>query len=527
MSTQRSSISRCLSDLFAPRPGPRPEGFDDAAGRLLHARHLAAYDWALPYVAGRDVLEIGVNRGYGSRILAPEAASFTGVDILHGLALAAHRDTGVNVVQANGQRLPFPDASFDVVVTFQVIEHVWDADAYLREIFRVLRPNGLLLVSTPQSKTRLYPGQMPWNEEHLREYDEQSWRQTLGAVFGSVTAYGLFARPDADRIERRRLWRDPWPHYLGGPWAAPARFLGKRIAGLRRSTEPGPATIRAVAGEADETLLDHFYFDIHGLESAHDLFAVCGKGETAPESGAFDDIGYWRERIGRCPTLQGTGTSGLPPAWQDWLYRGKERAYRRLLTRNGVPVAGRRILDFGCGTGYFEDLWERMGSGQTYGIDIVPEVIDRLARAHPDRRYVCADLANDAPDLSALKPEMITAIDVLYHIPDDERLLRILTPLAALLPSGGHLLLTDALMEDARPASHVRFRSFNQWRQMLAGLGLEIVDREPVFALNNRPSRWARRYPSLCGAIQHYADLPVLRTMPRLANNWAVLARRP
>ena len=267
MRMHRSSISRCLSELFAPRPAPRPEGFDDVAGRLLHARHLVAYDWALPYITGRDVLEIGVNRGYGSRILAPEAASFIGVDIDHELALEAHRDTGVHVAQANGQRLPFPDATFDVVVTFQVIEHVWDVQAYLREISRVLRPNGLLLVSTPQSKARLYTDQMPWNEEHLREFEEDAWRHALGTVFKPVTCYGLFAKPDADRIERRRVWRDPWPHYLGGHWAAPLRWLGRRISGIRESPlSPSPATIRGLAGQADGDLPERFYFDISGLE---------------------------------------------------------------------------------------------------------------------------------------------------------------------------------------------------------------------------------------------------------------------
>lgn len=523
----KSSVSRCLSELFAPPPAPPPAGFDALAGRLLHARHLAAYDWALPYVAGRDVLEIGVNRGYGSRILASESASLVGVDLSHALALQAHRDTGLPVVQANGQRLPFPDETFDVVVTFQVIEHVWDVGAYLREICRVLRPEGLLLVSTPQAKARLYADQMPWNEEHLREYDEDGWRHALGEAFGSVTCFGLFAEPGADRIERRRIWRDPWPHYLGGRWAAPVRWLGRRISRLRPSPlDPDPAMIRDVAERADEVLPECFYFDIRGLDAAHDLFAVCRAGGAAPGGEAFDNIGYWRKRIGQCPTLQGTGTSGLPPAWQAWLYRGKGRAYRRLLGRNRVAIAGRRILDFGCGTGYFEDFWEGMGSSQTYGIDIVPEVIERLAREHPDRRYVCADIVRDTPDLTALKPDMITAIDVLYHLVDDDVLVRTLAPLVALLPPGGHVLFTDALHEHAASASHVRFRSFNQWRQIMAVLGLEFVDREPVFALNNRPSAWARRFPSLCGALQHYADLPVLRTMPRLANNWALLARR-
>lgn len=513
MSMRRSSISRCLSELFAPRPGPKPDGFDDAAGRLLHARHLVAYDWALPYIVGRDVLEIGVNRGYGSRILAPEAASFMGVDISYELASEAHRDSGVNVAQANGQRLPFLDATFDVVVTFQVIEHVWDVHAYLREVSRVLRPGGLFLVSTPQAKTRLYLGQRPWNDEHLREFDEGSWAAVLETAFAQVTTCGLFAMDAAHRIERRRTWQDAWQHFWGGAWAGPIRRLGRMVSRMRKNPlRVSLQDLQMIQADADEALLGQFYFDVHQLEGAHDLFAVCRKSDSpVPDR----------------PVSLGTGISAAPLAWQKWFDLGRKRAYRRLLRRCDVALSGKRILDFACGTGYFEDVWEEWGSGQTCGIDIDPSLISRLERAHPERRYLCADIVEKPRALSAFEtPHMVTAIDALYDIADDDRLMSVLTSLVALLPEGGYFLLTDAMREDLQSSPHMRFRSLNQWKQIMSRLGMEIVGIEPVFALNARAPEMAGRLPASWGALRYYLDLPVLRTMPWLASNWALLARR-
>ncbi len=242
------------------------------------------------------------------------------------------------------------------------------------------------------------------------------------------------------------------------------------------------------------------------------------------EGNAFDARRYWRERLAARPDVRGTGTAGLPLAWQRWLYRGKERAYLALLREAGVRLDHARVIDFGCGTGFFEDVWERQGA-TVAGIDIVPEVVASLASRYPARRYLCADLS--APcDLSALgQAGLVTAIDVLYHIVDDALLAPTLRRLASLVAPGGHLLLTDALA-DRRPAAHVRFRTLEHWRVTLAEEGLELVARRPVFVAANRGLRAAARLPRVVGAVQYHVDAILLRVTPWLANNWAILARR-
>jgi SAM-dependent methyltransferase len=134
-------------------------------------RHEAAYRFAAPYVTGRSVLEVGCGEGYGTALLAASATRILGVD--YDALTAAHAAAAypqARFVRANLAALPVPSESVDVVATLQVIEHVWNHPEFVRECLRVLRPGGLLVVTTPNRLT-FSPGlDEPANPFHTKEF---------------------------------------------------------------------------------------------------------------------------------------------------------------------------------------------------------------------------------------------------------------------------------------------------------------------------------------------------------------------
>jgi SAM-dependent methyltransferase len=151
--------------------------------------HLARYRFAARFADGRRVLDAGCGSGYGVAELA-NAAAVVAMDISAEATAYARREfsrTGVHFLQGACESLPFADASFDLVVAFEVIEHLDRWREMLAEARRVLRPHGVLLVSTPNkawyAESRAAAGPNPY---HVREFEYDEFEAALEAVFPHV-----------------------------------------------------------------------------------------------------------------------------------------------------------------------------------------------------------------------------------------------------------------------------------------------------------------------------------------------------
>jgi SAM-dependent methyltransferase len=168
-------------------------------------RHEAAYEFALPLVAGRSVLEIGSGEGYGTDLLATAAAHVVGIDYDELTAVhAGRRYRRPRFVRANLAALPVRSSSIDVVVSLQVIEHVWNHGQFVRECLRVLRPGGLMFVTTPNRLT-FSPGRdVPINLFHTREFTAAELDDLLtGNGFTVESVLGLHAGSRISELDAR------------------------------------------------------------------------------------------------------------------------------------------------------------------------------------------------------------------------------------------------------------------------------------------------------------------------------------
>ena len=168
-------------------------------------RHEVVYQQLAPRCAGLEVLEAGCGEGYGADLISRVARRVIALD--YDKTTVAHvraRYPRVEVMHGNLAELPLADASVDVVVNFQVIEHLWDQTQFVRECARVLRPSGLLMVSTPNRIT-FSPGRdTPINPFHTRELNaDELTRLLVDAGFTSVSMSGVFHGPRLAEMDAR------------------------------------------------------------------------------------------------------------------------------------------------------------------------------------------------------------------------------------------------------------------------------------------------------------------------------------
>lgn len=171
---------------------PSSERFQGAnvieAGKLspYWGEHAARYRFALRQVAGKDVLDIACGTGYGLALLKPSAKSVTGVDVDIDAAREALSECDTEktrVLLGDGTSLPFVDESFDVVTSFETLEHLHARREFLVELKRVLKADGTLILSTPNANYTKPVNGKPANPFHIFEYEPDELKAELEHYF--------------------------------------------------------------------------------------------------------------------------------------------------------------------------------------------------------------------------------------------------------------------------------------------------------------------------------------------------------
>lgn len=186
-----------------------PGDFKSRDEYVLYLRHLFAYEFAKGIInENNKVLEVGSGEGYGTNLLSKKVSEITGLDVSDVIIEHANNRYGRKnciFILFDGNIIPYADNTFDAVISFQVIEHVPNDTNYLKEIYRVLKKEGIYIVTTPNRIHRLRPGQKPWNKFHLREYYPFEFEKLLKSHFSEVTVFGIRGNDEIQRLEIERV----------------------------------------------------------------------------------------------------------------------------------------------------------------------------------------------------------------------------------------------------------------------------------------------------------------------------------
>jgi 2-polyprenyl-3-methyl-5-hydroxy-6-metoxy-1,4-benzoquinol methylase len=191
----------------------------------LYLMHLKAYTYISAKAKGKKVLDLGCGLGYGSAILAEKAESVVGADIDSEAvksASSSHKRENLSFKAIDEKDINlsvFEKNSFDIVVSFQVIEHVKDDCLYLSSIKRVLKNRGEVYITTPNRTARVLDIQHPWNHHHLREYSSKELESLFVKYFYQVECMGLTAQRDVlinelERVRRIAILMIPFSNKL-------------------------------------------------------------------------------------------------------------------------------------------------------------------------------------------------------------------------------------------------------------------------------------------------------------------------
>jgi SAM-dependent methyltransferase len=158
----------------------------EASDNPIHHRLLKAYVIAQAYMRG-DVLEVGCGEGRGIKLLIDKTKSFTALDKIEEALqkLRVQYPTG-KFIAGNFPPFEVPSDSFDVLISFQVIEHIRDDHSFLKEIYRALKPGGLALLTTPNRPLSLTRN--PWHE---REYTGEELLNLAKKIFPVANMKGI------------------------------------------------------------------------------------------------------------------------------------------------------------------------------------------------------------------------------------------------------------------------------------------------------------------------------------------------
>lgn len=244
---------------------------------------------------------------------------------------------------------------------------------------------------------------------------------------------------------------------------------------------------------------------------------------------AYRPADFWESRYQKFD-ISTSGHINLPYVYNTWLYKMKiGKILKSLISRFNV-LEDKNVLELGCGTGAYLDMWRGLNIKSMTGVDIAPSTAINLKKQNPDYNFYCQDISDEniAVLLGENKYDIVTAIGVLVHIIDDEDMRSALRNISRMVTDNGLVLISDYMLSGDQPerdATYMKFRNLEIFKKDLYEAGLELISAIPFYYFMINPidtpsmverhflnqshfllKRLIRRHPNLSGRLLYYID---------------------
>lgn len=176
-------------------------------------------------------------------------------------------------------------------------------------------------------------------------------------------------------------------------------------------------------------------------------------------------------------------------AYNFWLYRVRRRVFLRIVRSWGIRLNDAQVIDIGCGTGFYIQRWKELGVRTIVGIDLTRVSVETLRNRFPDERFYQLDIGGDTlSPLEQSEYDAVSAFDVLFHIPSDQRYRAAMRNIYSLVRAGGWFVFSENFLHrEAERTEHQVSRSLSEITDLVHQAGFRIICRTPLFVLMNDP----------------------------------------
>jgi len=191
---------------------------------------------------------------------------------------------------------------------------------------------------------------------------------------------------------------------------------------------------------------------------------------------------FWEERFSKKLDLTTVGQIGLGYVYNSWLYRARFHAMRRALRKLSLDISQKSLIDIGVGCGAWIPFWQKHSILKIVGIDITSASICALKKKYPQFVFIEGDISSQSQIAEGEDFDIVTAIDVLFHITDDKSFSSALLNISKLVKDGGWVIMSDSFCSRPwGPFYHEYHRSYDDYLKEFDLVGLRPFHVEPIF----------------------------------------------